>query len=328
VFEPVGASCEWRQVEPVSGTTTVLAKFPGTCVGARVSWSPDASKAIVWFDPTHVQHAGYSTQVSSKPGYEDESVDETAKPRAFFVSTRKPQVESMKLPADPKLKLDELGVDGRGTAMALMIENLPNDAKGTVESGGETFDLSTITEGLPALAQAWRYEGTTWSRFETKLTTTSWDYALGVQALDAHKTMGPRSVDLSASHAQGDSAEGAILESLARLAPKNAGADDGAWIFLGAGGARLYVWEVSGEFAHTTGLLATVEGKPLPKLGFTDGDLVAIRTSGAHVLVTASDVGTHPRVYEYPSAKLIFSSDSARAVTFWPTTAKAAEHHD
>ena len=96
-----------------------------------------------------------------------------------------------------------------------------------------------------------------------------------------------------------------------------------------AGGARLYVWEISGEFAHTTGLVAL--GSPpavLPKLGFNDGDLVAIRTSGPFVLIAGSDVGTHPRLYQLPAGKLVFSSDTARAATFWPSTAKPESHEN
>jgi hypothetical protein len=323
VFEPEGPNCEWRQVEPVSGTKVVLASFRGACVGARVSFSPDASKAVVWFDPTHVQRAGFSSSNASKPGFPDETSDETASARAFVVSTRKQQQEVLPLPSVPKAELRELGVDAKGAVLALLEEALPEGAKGTIESGGEKFDLSTVSEGIPVLVHAYRRSGEQWVRVETKLSTTGWDYGLGVQALEAHQALGPRSIDLAAAHAQGDSAD---LEALRALTPKGAGAEDGSWIFVGAGGARLYVWEVTAEFAYTTGLLAGVDAKPLPKLGFTDGDLVAIRTSGPHVLVTAADVGTHPRLYQYPSAKLVFSSDTARAVTFWPTTAKPESH--
>jgi hypothetical protein len=323
VLEPAGANCEWHQVEPVSGTKLVLASFPGTCVGARVSFSPDASKAVVWFDPKYVKNAGYSSRVSSKPGFPDETVDEKAIARAFVVSTRKPQQEPLSFPSVPKAELRELGVDAKGAVLALLEEALPEDARGVIESGGEKFDLSTLSEGIPVLVHAYRRDGAQWTRIETKLSTTGWDYGLGVQELEAFRALGPRSVNLTAPHAQGDAAD---LASLATLAPKGASADDGSWIFVGAGGARLYVWEITGEFAYTTGLLAGVDGKPLPKLGFTDGDLVAIRTSGPHVLISASNVGTHPRVYEYPAAKVIFSSDTARAVTFWPTTAKPESH--
>ena len=327
VFEPSGTNCEWRQVEPVAGTKVVLATFPGACVGARVAWSPDTSKAVVWFDPMHVQHAGYSTQVSSKSGYADEVPEEKSALRAYVVSTRKAQVEPLPISALPGHALQELGVDGTGAVISLFEEAVPDDAKGLITSGAQKFELSTITEGLPVLVHAFRREGAEWKKFETKLSSTGWDYGLGVKELEAQHRLGPSSEDLSRSMAQGDSVEGEPLAALGKLAPKGAGADDGAWIFVGAGGARLYVWEISGEFAHTTGLVAL--GSPpvvLPKLGFNDGDLVAIRTSGPFVLIAGSDVGTHPRLYQLPAGKLVFSSDTARAATFWPSTAKPESH--
>lgn len=329
VFEPVGAHCEWRQVDPAAGTTVVLARLPGTCVGARVGWSPDASKAVVWFDPTHVQRAGYSSQVSSKSGYPDEVPDGKAPLRAFVVSTRKPRVGPLPIPAMPGHTLQALGVDGSGAVISLFEEAVPEEAKGVITSGDQNFDLTTITEGLPVLVHAFRREGAEWKKFETKLSTTGWDYALGVKELEAQHKLGPASEDLSRSMAQGDAVDDEPLPALGKLAPRGAGAEDGQWIFVGAGGARLYVWEISGEFAHTTGLVAL--GSPpavLPKLGFTDGDLVAIRTSGPFVLITGSDVGTHPRLYQLPEGRLLFSSDTARATTFWPSTARPESHED
>lgn len=329
VFEPAGGNCEWRQVDPVAGTKVVLASFPGSCLGARVAFSPDASKAVVWFDPLHVLVSGYSSQVSSKPGYSEEKPDEHGVMRAFVVSTRRPQVEPLPLPALPGKTLQELGIDGSGAVISLLEEAVPEDAKGIITSGEEKFDLSAIDEGLPVLVHAYRREGAEWKRFETRLSTTGWDYGLGVKELEAQHKLGRSSEQLLASMAQGDVVDGEDLAALAKLSPKGAGADDGQWIFLGAGGVPLYVWEVSGEFAHTTGLIA--RGAPpvvLPKLGFTDGDLVAIRTSGPFVSIATSDVGTHPRLYELPAGKLLFSSDTARAATFWPTTAKPESHEN
>lgn len=327
VFEPAGTNCEWRQLDPIAGTKVVLATFPGTCVGAKVNFSPDASKAIVWFEPGLVQSAGYSSTLSSKPGYPDETPDEKATTRAFVVSTRKQKLEPLTLPSVNGQTLQDLGVDATGAVVALLEEALPENAKGEITSGTEKFDLSTITEGLPVLVHAYKREGAEWKKFETKLSTTGWDYGLGVKELEASRKLGPSTEDLLSAHIQGDSAEGDIVPALMKLAPKGAKEDDGSWIFFGAGGARLYVWEISGEFVYTTGLIAA--GSPpavLPKLGFTDGDLVAIRLSGPYVLISDSASGTHPRMYELPAAKLVFSSDTARAATYWPTTAKAESH--
>ncbi|MEW5741356.1 MAG: hypothetical protein AB1938_20710 [Myxococcota bacterium] len=330
VFEPVEQACEWRAVEPVAGVTRVIAALPGSCVGARVSWSPDAVKAVVWFDPWHVQRPGYFAQTASPPGYPEEKGDERAKPRAFIVSTKDGKNEPLPLPALPGQKVVDLGVTADGAVWAFTEEELSDEvrARGTVTVGAESFDLTQFQEGLPELAHAHRFEQGKWTRVETRATTTGWDYALGVQALEVFRKIGARTIDLSSAHAQGDVADDAAVKALTPLAPKKASApDDGHWIFLGVGDARVYVWEVTGEFAYTTGLVATgTPPKVLPKLGFTDGDLVSVRASASYLLVSSSDVGTHARLYELPAGKLLYSSDTARGVTFWPTTVVSTGH--
>lgn len=326
IFEPADGKCSWRHEDPLAKKRVVLATFPGSCVGVRVAWSADASKAIVWFDPRLVESTGYSSSTSSPPGYPDEKVDETAKPRFFLVDTRTGKTEPLTMPEVKDASLGDLGLTARGEVVALLEESIPEGTTGTVKSGTETLDLATITEGIPVIVHAWRREGADWKRFETRLSSTGWDYGQGVRELEAERTLGPRSVELLASHAQGDSAEGDELAALKKHAPQKAKtADDGSWIFLGAGGTRVFVWEISGEFAHTTGLVVVNDAK-LPELGFTDGDLVAIRSSASFLLISNSHSGTHPRLYELPAGKLAYRSDVARGVTFWPTTAKPESH--
>lgn len=295
ILEPVDGKCVWRQEDPVAGKRVVLTLFPGSCVGARLAWSADASQAVVWFDPHLVQSAGYFSQTSTPAGHPDEKVDQTAKPRWFLVAPRTGKTEPLTPPEVKNAELMELGLTAKGEVVALFTESIAEGAK-TVTAGGETFDVTTITEGIPVLVHAYRREGADWKRIETKLSSQGWDYGLGVAVLEANRTLGPRSGELLQSHAQGDSAEGEVLTALLKHAPKKAKReDDGHWTFLGAGGTRVFMWEVTGEFAHTTGLVV-VDDQPLPELGFTDGDLVAIRSSGAHLLISSSNVGTHPRL--------------------------------
>jgi len=334
LFEPSETHCEWTRVDPVAGLRAVLASLPGSCVGVRASYSPDASRAVVWFDPTHVQSTGYSSQTSSKPGYPEEVVDERAVSRAYLVLTGRtaPELRPLPLPAIAGLTLEELGVDDTGAVYALLQQELTEaETKGgTVTSGGESFDLSTISEGLPVLVHAYRREGSEWKRTETKLSTTGWDYAMGVKELETFGKLGPRSVELASALVQGEPVGAAEAKRLKALLPKGTTSEDGEWVRLGAAGAegtdggsggsgaaRVTVWQVTGEFSYATGLVA-LGGKALPKLGFTDGDLVALATSGPYLLVSASNVGTHPRLYALPSGKLVFGSDTARAATFWP----------
>ncbi|MEW6429942.1 MAG: hypothetical protein AB1730_00430 [Myxococcota bacterium] len=204
LFEPMAASCEWRAPEPGSGKSWVSAKVPGRCVGARVSWSADGTKALVWFDPQHVQSAGYASRTSSKPGYEDEVRDEQAKPRLFLVDVRAGKAEALPLPVPGASQtLDEVGLSADGAPLAFFEEALSPEVqeRGSVAEDGQVFDLTAFEEGLPALAHAQRFAGGKWPRVETKATTTGWDSAMGVQALDAFSGLGPRSVEPSSRRA-------------------------------------------------------------------------------------------------------------------------------
>ncbi len=318
LFEPADARCAWRQEDPVTKQRVELASFPGACVGVRVAWSVDVTKAVVWFDPQRVQSAGYMSQTSTPPAFADEEVDAAAKPRWFFVDLKSGKAEPLAMPNVEKTELRDVGISKSGDVVALLEEALPEGATGAFKSGDETFDLDSIDEGLPVLVHAYKREGAAWKRAETKLSTTGWDYGLGVRALDAASAFGPKSGDLLDSHIDGDEVDATTAASLKKLAPAKAQTeDDGTWTSVKVGTSTVHVWQVTGEFAHTAGLIANGDAL-LPELGFTDGDLVALQVSGNFLLVTKSDVGTHPRLYSLPGGKRAFGSDTARGVTFWP----------
>jgi hypothetical protein len=90
-----------------------------------------------------------------------------------------------------------------------------------VTSGAESFDLSTISEGLPVLVHAYRRVGGEWKRAETKLSTTGWDYAMGVKALETFARLGPRSVELASALVQGEPVGAAEAKRLKALLPKH-----------------------------------------------------------------------------------------------------------
>lgn len=318
VFEAADGKCVWRQEDPLTEKRVVLATFEGACVGLRVAWSVDTTKAVVGFDPQLVQSAGYSSQASTPPAYADEVVDPNAKPRWFFVDMKTGKAEPLTPPSIEKNELREVAISTKGDVIALLEEAVPEDAKGTIKSGDQTFDLSEITEGIPVLVHAYRRDGAAWKRFETKLSTTGWDYGLGVSALDAATDVGVKSDKLLDSHSETDTFDDATQKQLDKFKPAKAKTeDDGAWTGVEFNGHTVYVWQVSGEFAHNTGLAVTKAG-PLPELGFTDGDLAAYSSNGSLLLISKSDVGTHARLYSFPDVKLVFRSDTARTVTFWP----------
>ena len=158
VFEPVKDTCEWRRVDAATKASTVVATFPGTCLGARVSWSKDGATAALWFDPRLVQTAGMGGSDVGAPGYPDEAADEAAKDRFFVVKVASGVVSDFH---KPSADIEELGVNPKGEVLAFSLETLGG---ASVEAGkttvdGKDFPLTKVEEGLPALAHAWQLSG-------------------------------------------------------------------------------------------------------------------------------------------------------------------------
>lgn len=318
VFDAANGKCVWRQEDPLKKKTVELATFDGTCVGVQVAWSFDITKAIVTFDPQVVQRAGYWSKTSTPPAYADEKVDETAKARWFLVDVKTGKTEPFTMPNIEKNELRDFGVMKNGDVVALLEEALPEDAKGIIKSGDKTFDLSELNEGLPVLVHAYKRDGAKWTRFETELSTTGWDYGLGVRALAISTELGPKSDTQLHSISETDTFDDETQKTLNTFKPAKAKTeDDGAWTGVEFNGHTVYVWQISGEFAHNTGLAITKAG-PLPELGFTDGDLTSYASSGSLLLISKADAGSHARMYSFPEVKKVFASDTARGVTFWP----------
>lgn len=317
LFEPVKDGCDWKRVDPVAKTSAVVASFPGSCVGARVAWSKDGAKAAVWFDPKLVQTASIGGSEIGAPGYPDEAPDEKAKPRLFSVTPATGQAQALPLPA---FALEDFGVGPAGEVLVLSLDEVDDAAvkAGTTTVDGEPFKLEPVEDGLVALAFAWRLERGAWARVETAQTTTGWDYGRGVGQLAVNETLGARSTELLRTLAGAlDGPDAATLEKLKGLAPA---VGEGDWAVLGPFGERAFVWTVMGEFPHTTGHLV-FEAEPASKAtgaGFTAGELVAVKREGPFVLLSSGHAGAHPRLYDARTKALLFSSDTARAATFWP----------
>jgi hypothetical protein len=68
-----------------------------------------------------------------------------------------------------------------------------------------------------------------------------------------------------------------------------------------------------------TGLVRKVDKQrvsALPGFPLRPTDLASVQTRGAFLLLSLADSGAHPHLYR--GARLVWSSESARAVTFWP----------
>jgi hypothetical protein len=108
-----------------------------------------------------------------------------------------------------------------------------------------------------------------------------------------------------------------VLDQLYSLTPEQ---PDGEWVSLRSGRYTLALWGIPfGDEVLATGLLRRVEkGRvvALPGHPYRENDLVSLQSRGPFLLVSLADSGAHPRLYR--DKKLVWSSENARAVTFWP----------
>ena len=329
-LEPREGKCQWMRADPVAQKRATVAALEGDCKGARLFWSPDLGKVLVWFDPERVGSGGYISSTSSPRGFPEEQPTPGAASRLYEVTVATGKVRPVAVPT----------VDGtirtfgyKGTALLALSQRSLTDEQRDADSitvDGQVVPFDKELEGIPALAFAYQFgEDGQWKRVEVKATAEGADYSPGVQVLEATRDMGPTSDTLLNTSLSDEGAE-PTPEQAAQLLPlrpapllkqKEAVEGDGTWSRVTTPGGSFYVWQVSGEFVHSTGhLVLEVGGQPQPvkDLGFTDGDFVAVRTQGPFVLVSADEVGTHPRLYDLRSGKRVFHSDAARVATFWP----------
>jgi hypothetical protein len=120
---------------------------------------------------------------------------------------------------------------------------------------------------------------------------------------------------LKAPHEAGDDASGDDASS----GDGDEGAD-GEWRKLKCDGGPVLVWEESVEGLYATGLVLFMDGatpvKP-EKLSVGRDDAAAPMIRSGYLLLAGQD-GEDPHLYDVKARKLLWSSDSATATTFWP----------
>ena len=312
LFDPAGRDCTLARVEPLAKTSEVLARFPHACTGARIAWRADRKRAVAWFDPGTAYMPGFGGAGVPRPGHPIEQVE--IKERLYDVDL----VAHAVAPLDVPEHVAEAAYGADGTLYAFTELDLPN-AKGKVTVRGTALDFTGISEGMPAAALAFARRGGRWELTSVTATTTGWDYARGWSAAPEAAKLGPRSVDVLDGHAEtAELRDAATRAALDRIARAPGGDDRDGWAQLG----ELYVWMFTGEFTYTTGRIAWRDGSGaivlLPALDFTAGDAVTLRTRGRYLLVASTAAGAYPRLYDLVEHRRVWSSDSARAVTFWP----------
>ncbi|HYO51493.1 hypothetical protein [Archangium sp.] len=309
LLEPAGEGCEWAQVEPLTSARRVIAKLAVDCQGGSTALSRDGRHGAARF-----WRGGVSAPVVGKPTFPEKFPSPAFRDRLFLVDLATGGVEEIPLP--PSGELIEFGFDAGGRLLGLTLQK-PTPAQertGVAEIDGSRIVLGLGVPGRPLLAHAFSWREGTWTRLDVKAATE----LSGTRVLALREELGERSSrSLDPRFVPEEIDDDALLDQLYALTPEQ---PDGEWSMLKSGGHTLAVWGTSfGEELLVTGLLRRVEkGKviALPGIPFRANDLVSIQSRGPFLLVSLADSGGHPRMYR--GRKPVWSSESARAVTFWP----------
>ncbi|WP_257453788.1 hypothetical protein [Archangium lipolyticum] len=289
LLEPAGEGCEWARFDPVSAARQVLAKLAVDCQGGATALSRDGKRGAARF-----WRGGVSAPVVGRPTFPEKFPSPAFRDRLFLVELATGAVEELPLP--PLGELIEFGFDAGGRLLGLSMQKVTDGA------------------GPPLMAHAFAFQDGAWTRLDSKAT----DESSGTGVLALRKQLGERSNRvLDPRFAPKELDDDVLLDQLYQLTPEQ---PDGEWTSLERGGYTLALWGTPfGDELLATGLLRRVEkGKavPLPGHTFRENDLVSLQVQGPFLLISLADSGGHPRLYR--GRKLVWSSEGARAVTFWP----------
>lgn len=290
LLEPAGEGCEWIQLDPLAATRRVLVKLAVDCQGGATALSRDGKRGAVRF-----WRGGVSAPVVGRPTFPERFPTSAFRDRLFLVDLTAGTSEELPLP--PAGELIEFGFDASGRLLGLSLQKAP-----------------APNPEHPLLAHAFAWEGGAWTKLDSKES----DEGSGTGVLAQRKTLGERSNRvLDPRFTPEEIQDDVLLDGLYALSPEQ---PDGEWTQLRRGKYTLVLWGTPfGEDMLATGLLRAVEkGKAvaLPGQPYKANDLVSLQARGAFLLVSLADSGGHPRLYR--GRKLVWSSDTARAVTFWP----------
>ena len=310
LFEPAGEGCEWLSLDPLTSARRVLVHLEVGCQGGATALSGDGKRGAARF-----WRGGVSSPVLGRPSFPEPFPSPAFRDRLFLVELSTGASEELPLPPASG-ELIEFGFDAKGQLFGLTLQRPTPEQE---QAGSVTFDTTTLRFEIggrthPLLTHAFVWGNGTWTRREVKLTTES----AGTGVLELRKELGPRSNRaLDPRFTPEEIASDGVLDQLYPSSPEE---PDGEWVGLKRGAHSLALWGTPfGEQLLATGLVRRVEkGKvlPLASLGFHANDLVSLQARGALLLVSLADSGAHPRLYR--GRKLLWSSETARAVTFWP----------
>jgi hypothetical protein len=310
LLEPASDGCEWAQVDALTSARRVIVKLAVDCQGASTALSRDGKQGVARF-----WRGGVSQPVVGKPTFPEKFPSPAFRDRLFLVDMATGGAEELPLPGSGELI--EFGFDTQGRLLGLTVQKpTPEQERmGAAEVDGNTIRFRLDgTRRRPLLAHAFVWRDGAWTRLDVKAS----DEASGTGLLPIRKELGERSSRvLDPRFAPRELEDDTLLDQLYALTPEQ---PDGEWAAMVRGGYTLAVWGTPfGEELLATGLLRRVDkGKAfaLPGHTFRENDLISIQARGQLLLISLADSGGHPRMYR--GKKLVWSSENARAVTFWP----------
>jgi hypothetical protein len=287
----------------------VLARLAADCQGGSTALSRDGKRGAVRF-----WRGAVSMPVVGKPTFPEPFPSQAFRDRLFLVELATGGVEE--LPVVPLGELIEYGFDEGGRLIGLSVQAVTpaQERARAVELDGTVVRFEVREGARPLVAHAFAFLGGKWIRLESKGSSE----VAGTAALKLRKELGERSNRaLDPRFEALEIEDDAVLDSLYELSPEQ---PEGQWTELRSGAHTLAVWGTPfGADTLATGLIRKLEkGKAvaLPSYPFRPNDMISVRTRGPYLLVVLADSGAHPRMYR--GKKLVWSSETARAVTLWP----------
>jgi hypothetical protein len=308
--------CEWVRRPISSGEATTVFSFDADCTRSEVSWSPDGKEGLVFTWP----------------------VGEGARPRVwrvdFAAKTGKP-MELKGLPGGAseqgpnKPYIEKVGFDAQGRPVVLVSDVYTDRPLEKGKNGeefisfeGERFPVrEKKVDTSPGLALAYRWEGSEWKRFETKLSVYEAEEAPGINALDAAKALSYVQTPTPPTDLPGKEASMSSGRLLDSSMPEQQ--ETVLWMTLTTPGGMLHYrasnpgndtlvpttpvrWEQDGKLAELEGLKAK------------DGDSIGLQVRGDLLLVTVLNEARPAYVFDTRTKKNLLSVEGVESAALWP----------
>jgi hypothetical protein len=309
--------CEWVQQPLPSGEPTPVFVFNAACDRSMVSFSPDAKEGLVFSWPS----------------------GEGEEPKAWRVDLAQRTGKVLDLKALPggigagnqdKPFIEQLGFDKQGVPVAVIADIFvsrqpkkgPKDSY-SIPYEGKSYPLPEV-DGSPGLAHAYRLEGETWKRIETKGSRFESDIAPGTRELDAARALAPV---WKASPPEGMVGEEASESAVKQLDAALPGQDEsGQWMTLNTPGGKLHFrGTLGGEYLYPSAPVRWEEGGKLvelEELSAKPGDALGFQVQDEWLLIANYGESRGAQVWGTRTKKRILSVEGASAAAFWPKPLK------